>query len=67
MRTTENERQKMRGELSLNGRRTEKTTEVSQGKVPGGRRDKCALNSELSMKIQPDQAQHGHPEQHATA
>jgi hypothetical protein len=41
----------MNGYLGLNGRRPEKTMELSQRKVSGGWRNESALDSELLMKI----------------
>ena len=53
--------------LGLDRRRPEKTMHLPQRKVSWGRSQKSAPDTQFSMEIQPDEAQHGHPEQHATA
>ena len=53
--------------LGFEGRRPEKTMNLSQREISWGWSLKGATGVQLAMEIQPDKAQHSHPEQHATA
>jgi hypothetical protein len=53
--------------LGLERRRPEKTMNLSQREISWGWGQKGATGTQFSMEIQPDEAQHSHPEQHAIA
>jgi len=53
--------------LGVERRRPEKTMNLLQREISRGWGQKGARGTQLSTEIQPDEAQHSHPEQHATA
>ena len=52
--------------LGVDRRRPEKSMNLPQREISWGWGQKCATDTQLSMEIQPEKAQHSHPEQHAT-